>query len=165
MEQIDLTPLKGLHIMTQPSWWPPAYGWWVILGCVVVLGLGIYGLYKWWIRRPIVYALRELNIITNHAADDLEFLQAISLLMKRVAILKYGREEIAPLNEKGWQDCLVSTVRENFSVKDARLIACSPYVTKIKERLDRKKMETQAAKWISETLKNKNSLDKCQKNR
>ena len=160
MEQIDLTPLKGLHVMAQPSWWPLAYGWWVVIVSVVVVLLLGYLLFKWWRNRPVVYAVRELHKFMHTFTDNLDFVQAISQLMKRVAILKYGREKIAPLNEVQWQHFLVATVQSCFAEKEAKMIACSPYVTKITDRLDREKLNQKTEKWICETLKKKNSLDK-----
>ena len=164
MNQIDLSPLKGLHAMEQPSWWPLAYGWWVVAAGVIGILFVCWFVWKWWHNRPVVCALRELHQQVHNISEDLEFLRELSRLMKRVAILKCGREQIAPLDETQWQRFLVSSVKDCFSEKEAKLIACSPYMMKIKEHLDRSKMEQDTEKWIRFTLKNKNLLDKQQKN-
>ena len=161
--QIDLTPLKGLHVMEEPLWWPLAYGWWVVLASVIGAGVIFYILHKWWQNRPIVYAMHELQNIRK-IPEDIEFLKALSNLMKRVAILKFSREKIAPLTEDKWQCFLIKSVPGNFSEREAKQIALSPYVTSFKGSVKREKLEKQTAKWIQVVLKNKNSLDKCQKN-
>ena len=161
--QIDLTPLKGLHMMEQPIWWPPAYGWWVVLLSVAFMLGFVFLLRRWWQNRPVVYAMHELQKIQK-VPKDIDYLRALSNLMKRVAILIYGREEIAPLTEDKWQQFLVKTVPHNFSEREAKQIALSPYVTVFKAAIKREKLERQTEKWIQVVLKNKNSLDKCQKN-
>ena len=157
--QIDLTPLKGLHVMEQPTWWPPAYGWWVVLIGISVIGIILYVLYRWWQNRPIVYAMHELQKIQK-ISKDIEYLRALSNLMKRVAILKFSREEIAPLTEDKWQQFLIKSVPHNFAEREAKQIAFSPYVTGFKTSIKREKLEKQTMKWIRVILKNKNSLDK-----
>ena len=76
-QQIDLTPLKGLHLMDQPSWWPLAYGWWVILAVLIVLCLAIFIVRKWWLSRPLVYARHEIKSIQTKNLTDLDFLHAL----------------------------------------------------------------------------------------
>ncbi|MBP5344399.1 MAG: DUF4381 domain-containing protein [Alphaproteobacteria bacterium] len=157
--QIDLTPLKGLHVMDQPSWWPLAYGWWIVFVGVVFAVILFFMLRKWWRARPVVYAMHELQKIQK-ISKDIEYLRALSNLMKRVAILRFGREEIAPLTEDKWQHFLLQVVPHTFSESEAKSIALSPYVDKVKTPIKREKLRAQTAKWIQAVLKNKNSLDK-----
>ena len=158
-QSIDLSGLKGLHLMNQPSWWPLAYGWWVILGALILAIIITLLIKRWWQSRPVVYALNEIKRIEKQDVSDLDFLHALSDLMKRVAILKFGRETISPLAEDKWQNFIIKTVPNLFSKPQAKVIAFSPYLTKLKAPIDRRVFISLVEQWIRKTLKNKNSLD------
>lgn len=40
--------LKDVHPGVAPDWWPPAPGWWLLLGIVLVLALWLG---RWWLHR------------------------------------------------------------------------------------------------------------------
>ena len=152
MNNIDLTPLKDLHIMAQPSWWPLAWGWWIIIAGLIFVILCWMIIRRWWHNRPVIYAQNELKKIAT-LSTDLDFLHALSNLLKRVAILKFGREKIAPLTEEKWQDFLVKTAHDVFTKQQAKQIAFSTYLAKLANRIDRNLFVLQARKWIQQVLK------------
>ena len=152
MNNIDLTPLKDIHIMSEPSWWPLAYGWWLILFIIAVICIVYCCLHHWWNNRPIIYAQKELKRIEG-LSKDLDFLHASSDLMKRVAILVFGREKIAPLTEDKWQSFLLKSAPKIFTSHQAKLIAFSPYLTKLNTHIDRPVFSKLIRKWIQEILK------------
>jgi hypothetical protein len=72
------------------SWWPPAPGWWLLAGALLLLATGI----ALWLRRcarrgPLRAALREIDALEAvHArdADDSRLVDGASRLMRRIAL-------------------------------------------------------------------------------
>jgi len=98
--------LRDIHLPADIAWWPPAPGWWLLLGVLVLcIVLGIYA-YRYWLARQVRRAAtRELNMIkTNYlqAADDPQLLQAVSVWLRRVCLSCYPRREVAGLTGQEW---------------------------------------------------------------
>jgi hypothetical protein len=79
-------PLRDIHLPGEPSWWPPAPGWWLL--AVIVLALLFlalrWGLRRWRARRR----LRALQSEFDQAAainDPRACLIAVSELLRRAA--------------------------------------------------------------------------------
>jgi len=155
--QIDLSGLKDLHLLTQPSVWPLAIGWWILIGTVLVLCGLILICYHIWHQRPSVYAIRKTRKIASSIPDDLVYLKNISQLLKRVAIAVYGRPKIASLSDQTWQDFLLSEAPTTLTKKEAHLIAFAPYETKMKGVVDRDQLTQHLDQWIKKVFKNKKS--------
>lgn len=155
--EIDLSGLKDLHILSEPSFWPLATGWWVLIGVIVILCLSALIFYHFWRQRPSVYAIRKLNKMTVQISDDLTYLKEVSQLLKRVAIAVYGRPKIAPLSDQKWQDFLLSAGPDTLTKQEARWIAFAPYESKFKGSLDRVLFANHLTLWIKKVFKNKKS--------
>ena len=145
---IDLTGLKGLHYPVAPDFWPLAWGWYVILGGILLLALII--VYK---RRssPIAYATREMKKIQKSAPE--KQLKLLSQLLKRVAMARYGREAIAPLNEDSWQEFLLVAAPDVLTKGETHQLAYAVYNPNSKT--PDKKLYSATQKWIEKVLKNK----------
>jgi len=155
--EIDLSGLKDLHILSEPSLWPLASGWWVLTGIIGALVLGTLILYHFWRQRPSVYAIRKLNKMTDQISDDLSYLKEVSQLIKRVAIAVYGRPKIAPLSDQKWQDFLLSAAPDTLTKQEAHWIAFAPYELKFKGSLNRVLFTNHLTLWIKKVFKNKKS--------
>ena len=80
-------------------------------------------------------------------------LKMLSQLMKRVAMVHYGREAIAPLNEDSWQEFLLAAAPDILTKNEAHLIAYAVYNPN-PEAPD-KKLLTSCNKWITILLSKK----------
>jgi hypothetical protein len=102
----DLRQLQELPLPPLPSYWPPAWGWWVLLmiliGVVALLGLRRYR--SWRGQQYRREALAQLDLLTQHAPEERRELAA---LLKRCALsipeLRNRRAEITTLNGPAWQ--------------------------------------------------------------
>ena len=115
MENIDLSGLKDIHIPIEPFWWPPAIGWIVLFLCVlfsVIIGIVVYLI---WRKQPKQYALRKLKRIYKGSQNTILMARQISVLLKRVALLKYPREKVASLSEEKWGEFLSKQANKAFS--------------------------------------------------
>ena len=100
-----LAGLPGLHLPPPVGLWPPAPGWWVLAGAVL---LGLLATLFWWIRhhRRQRYRREALRALA-HCADT----RAVNALLKQVAMTRYGRETVAALWGDAWRDFLNQSTR------------------------------------------------------
>lgn len=157
MGEIDLSGLRDIHLLNKPDFWPLAYGWWILLGLILLTFLlGIF-LYRMWHNRPDRYAIRKINDLDATYQDDLLYLKAVSSLLKRVAILADGRKKIAVLSGDSWQHYLQNRVSDCLTKHEAYQIAFAPYLVNLKSPVQRSLLRQHLALWVKKVLKNKKS--------
>ncbi|WP_428313038.1 DUF4381 domain-containing protein [Hydrocarboniphaga sp.] len=96
-----LEQLAPAHAPAPPGWWPPAPGWWLLLA-MLALCAGLF--YAWRRERRSLrrLALNELAQIESSAADDAALARDLENLMRRYAVSRYGREQVARLSGDDW---------------------------------------------------------------
>lgn len=131
----DLSQLRDIHLPAPISWWPPAPGWWLLAVLAVAIVLGLVVMVRrrqrdnW--RRS---ALLELAQLRQQYDLQLSAPQAIvsrlSVLLRRVAISCFPREEVAMLSGDKWLAFLDRSMGEGrpFQSDKGRLLAVVPYV-------------------------------------
>ena len=107
---MDQLPLRDLHLPEPIGWWPPAMGWWLVLGFLIVMGIGAFLLIQRHRRAtPLKRALAGLEEIQTQSDTRLEDkLQSISAIMKRFALSIAGRDEVAGLTGDAWMSWLIA---------------------------------------------------------
>jgi hypothetical protein len=106
----DATNLDRLHDLVAPApvpWWPPAPGWYWVLGAalVVLLALLVRAFIRWQHNRYRREALAELErheTVLENPDRRAANLLALAELMKRTAITAYSREKVAALTGADW---------------------------------------------------------------
>jgi hypothetical protein len=124
--------LRDIHLPDPVGWWPPAPGWWLLAGLVLLLGLGL-----WWLRRrarrkalPRAAAAELTRLQRCYEADgDLAALLAgVSAWLRRVALQYFPRAEIAALNGEAWLARLDQVLGEDgFRQGPGRVLDTGPY--------------------------------------
>ena len=97
-----LSQLAPAHASPPPGWWPLALGWWGVIAMiliVVAVTLVRYNRPEMRIRRA---ALRELKQLDATRMDDNELARRLENLMRRYAVTRYGREQVANLAGAEW---------------------------------------------------------------
>lgn len=102
-----LAALRDWHLPEPIAWWPPAPGWW-ILGALILVLLVITVL--WWRARrrrsaPARAALAELDALSARLADgsaQRHAVAAVSILLRRLALARYPRDQVAGLAGPAW---------------------------------------------------------------
>lgn len=97
-----LDQLKDIHIPSQISTWPPAYGWWLVAFFILLVVIVIITA---WIKHRQYnaarrHALNELASITSSQAD---WPIRMNTLLKRVCMHYLPSEQHANLHSKRWQ--------------------------------------------------------------
>ena len=100
MQSDPLQQLKPLHLPPDPSWWPPAIGWWVLLLVLVILtAWTVYSMTKFFrAMRPVrhgKYLLSDLytSLKLGHISDE-DFVHLSNQLIKRVLVPGLGENQI-----------------------------------------------------------------------
>jgi len=126
-----LSGLRDIHLPAPVSFWPPAPGWWMLaVGLLVFLALGLW----WWrryrrhrYRRQAMKALQDLRRAWQDGQSETELLGGISILLRRVAITRYGRRPVAALHGEAWLAFLDRTGRgTDFQTRGQELVD-APY--------------------------------------
>ena len=108
-DPLSLSNLRGIVIPDAPPIWPLASGAWVVLGMI-----GFVLLFVAWrihtVRRRNAYRKAGLSLLCGAAtAHD------ISVILKRVALAVFPREQVASLYGDDWAAFLHKTCpRQNF---------------------------------------------------
>lgn len=103
-------PLADIHLPAAISYWPLAIGWWLALFVVLALIFLLVVLFLRWKRSPVTAALIELKQLSSQDShSEAELLTQCDQLLRRTAMALYGREQVAGLSGKRWQNFLLKS--------------------------------------------------------
>lgn len=110
-----LAALRDIHVPDAPGFWPPAPGWIVVACLVTAAGImaAVVSVRRWRtgrFRRDALAVLRSLRARHAAGAPDTEIAIELSMLVRRVALARRPREEIAGLTGDRWMARLESTL-------------------------------------------------------
>ena len=153
-------PLTGLdlhdiHAAPAPEFWPPAPGWWILAGLLLLLlGFVIWRLLAVWRRyRRRNSVLLELDTIALKHADEIA--SQVSILLRRVALLCYQRQRVASLSGHDWLEFLDATGGDGAFVNGCgKVLATAPYaVSSHLSDNDKEQLISLARQWINRNMR------------
>lgn len=104
-----LDNLKDIYTPAAINIWPPAYGWWLLAG-IIILAL--------WLVTVWVLKARRLRIAKRQALQALQQIEAtvpngtsqLNQLLKRVAMTYFPQQNVQKMHGMHWTDFLVKTL-------------------------------------------------------
>lgn len=120
--------LRDIHLPAEPSWWPPAPGWWLVAALV---GVALAFAWRAWAARKhrarLQRALRdELEALRRDHPSPAAQVAAMSMLLRRAA-KRYAPEALA-LRDAAWLAFLdAGDPQRPFSQGAGRLLIDGPY--------------------------------------
>ncbi|QLE79463.1 DUF4381 domain-containing protein [Francisella sp. Scap27] len=111
-----LDQLKDIYLPQEvSSWWPLAYGWWVVFGLIVFVGV-LFLIYLQIRKRQKQYVESivddfKASVTDTYISKPKEVLQTISVYLKRIAIHKFPKDDIKLLYGQDWVDYLNSKTK------------------------------------------------------
>lgn len=133
----DLSQLKDIHLPAPVSWWPPAPGWWgLLLLSIILIATGVWLYRRHQANRWRSYALNECSQIkkllgneTDQTSVQQQAAQQISALLRRVALTRFPRNEVASLSGQDWIDFLTQSVnhKTELPAATAQTLLYAPY--------------------------------------
>ena len=146
--------LRDWHLPDPVSWWPPAPGWWIVAaGVLIALALVVH----LWLRRRgrISFrraARRELERLGRELATDGDrrrYLAELSRLLRRLALARYPRDQVAGLTGDDWLAFLDATGGAgDFSDGVGRVLIESAYRPADQIDFDPERLATLVVQWI-----------------
>ncbi|MFK5925042.1 MAG: DUF4381 domain-containing protein [Desulfuromusa sp.] len=120
-------PLHDIHLPTPVSWWPPAPGWWILGGLLLVMAIFVWGLSRFRKRRKLQrLALQQLEELTG--LPETELLVALSRLLRQAAISHFAQQDCAGLSGQEWLKFLDRPFYDHpFSAGIGSCLSDAPY--------------------------------------
>jgi len=127
-----LVQLKDIHNPASIPFWPLAPGWYFLVGIVVVLcAIGSYAFYRYrkffFVSNFVLMRLQQLrNEAERHPGGKI--IRELSVLLRRVALIKYSRYKVAGLQGDAWLEFLDKAANTTLFVNGVgRVLATAPY--------------------------------------
>ena len=132
-------PLRDIHLPADISWWPPAPGWWLIVGLILSVTL----FWKWWYRRKLRLKFSAINLAKEEFKqareqysthqDHRQIVREISILLRRLSISTFPRVETASLTGTAWLQFLDGPMPATpFTSGAGRMLIDAPYRQEVK---------------------------------
>jgi len=147
-----LAQLRDIHQPAMIETWPPAIGWWILAGlAAAALLLALISAYRRWranrYRREAIQELNSLLDDWRSHQDDGVYLTSLQLLLKRVALTRFPRDEVASLTGEAWVQFLDrSSGSHDFSMGEMEVLIDGNYRQDISINVE--SLQTFAAQWI-----------------
>ncbi len=127
-----LAGLRDIHLPATVNWWPPAPGWWALAAALALgLALAVWLVLRWRrgrVRRAALRELRALETAYAEAGDAGAFAADLSRLLRRYALQRFPRREVAGLTGQDWLRFLDTTGgRGQFAEGPGRALTIAPY--------------------------------------
>ena len=110
-----LAALRDIHAPDPPGFWPPAPGW-IAAGCLaaaMAAAVAIIAVRRWRAgraRREALASLRSLRARHQAGMPDAQIAVELSILVRRVALARSPREEVAGVTGERWIAWLESSL-------------------------------------------------------
>lgn len=143
----DLANLRDLSLPPQVSFWPPAAGVWIVAGAALAaLAIVLWrGAQRY---RAAAYKRAALDELRAIRLDDPDLVERVSAVLKRVAMVGYGRERVASLTGKAWAD-FIAAADAGFDTGSLRQHLANVYDTRhAADASERRQVVAQAMQWV-----------------
>jgi hypothetical protein len=127
-----LSQLRDIHAAAPVPWWPPAPGWWVLAGLVLVLlgWLGRRALARYRVhqrRQQMLGWIDHLNVNIDPRRDPQAYLSTLNRIFKLVALRAFPDQHCASMNGQEWSDFLIEKMQKTPSAELLGVLASGPY--------------------------------------
>ncbi len=123
-------PLRDIHLPEAVAWWPPAFGWWIVVALLVIIGV-VLGVRAWQQRRHRAArrALKNIVRALENGAEPANCVSDASIVLRRFAMtINRKSADVAGLAGQAWLEYLAGKTRDpQFADGDARLLLDAPY--------------------------------------
>ena len=149
-------PLRDIHLPDPVSWWPPAPGWWMLLALLLVIALLGGYLYRRYrrnaLRRAAQRLLHRIGEDYRQSGDARVLAQQLSILLRRVSLSCYPRQQVAGLTGCDWLSLLDRTLPgDQFQQGAGRALIEAPY--SLDSRIDGPALLRLCQRWLHQLFK------------
>ncbi|MCB1850406.1 MAG: DUF4381 domain-containing protein [Gammaproteobacteria bacterium] len=132
----ETLPLREFHLPDPISWWPPAPGWWGVLLLCLLLAVTFravrHSRRRGELKRASLARLEQINEQFRRDADTARLATELSVLLRRIALSLYPRQQVAALTGDAWLGFLDEHLAVNgggstFREGVGRVLCDAPY--------------------------------------
>lgn len=150
--------LRDIHLPGAPAFWPPAPGWWLLAAAMLALlvwaGIVAARRYRLYRRRKRVLAVLTGLEQAFASAPSPEHLARISVLMRRLALARFPRKQVATLTGDAWLRFLDdSGGNGRFAAGPGRALASAPYQRSLPADLDSAGLAALVREWVGKNCR------------
>lgn len=152
-----LAQLRDIHVPKFLGFWPPAIGWYLLVLVILFMAAAVGFMWRTYKKRmaPRKEALGKLTKLKHlyaHDADPVAIAIELSMLLRRAALAKYPRLQVANLRDKAWLKFLDKTGHTvEFSSGVGQALITAPYQRQSRYPVDELFKVTEA--WIKTNVK------------
>lgn len=151
-----LLELRDIYAAPQPSWWPPAMGWWLVAALALIVTLWLlqklWRYYQCWRQRR--WVLNYLATLYGHYRENQDghaFAAEVAVLLRRVALSRFPPRQVAALSDQPWLSFLdLHGGKDQFSQGPGRALLHAPYAAH--SELDAAGLYKLTRAWIKHNL-------------
>lgn len=150
-----LSQLRDIRGLDAVSWWPPAPGWWMVLGLLMVLaGMALHMQRRREEYRASWQADMRARLAALRADQSRNVKQKaaeLSELMRLIAMRRFGRDVCAGRQGREWLGWLAQNDPEGFRWDEkAAILADAPYMPdeKVKKTANWDEVVMAAERWL-----------------
>jgi hypothetical protein len=146
-----LDQLRDIHTVAEPSWWPPAPGWWVV-GFLLFLLLAwlLQGAFRRWsLHRRKQAWLAAIDAVGGDkvaAESPREWLDGISRLFRAVALKAFPGVRCARMEGEEWVAFIRSMLPDNPDFESVAALAHGPWQPH--PEFDSRALREAAREWV-----------------
>ncbi|MGD8557863.1 MAG: DUF4381 domain-containing protein [Chromatiales bacterium] len=153
--------LRDIHLPPPPDFWPPAPGWWLL--AMILVALLAWALVIAWkkarlrrTQRRLLALLEELELTGRHEPGKLA---QLSILLRRIALMHYPRQQVAGLTGEDWLHFLDSSGGDGgFANGPGRVLASGPYMPELPGEYDPRGVIRLVRDWIRKNAGRRNGV-------
>lgn len=133
MPNDPLSQLRDVHLPEAISFWPPAIGWWIVALFVLVIVVGggyflIRTVTHQAVKRAALRELKSYRVLFSQNPNFSLLTANLSMLLRRMALARFARSEVAGLTGDAWLSFLDRTGKTHeFSNGVGKIFATMPY--------------------------------------
>lgn len=122
-------PLRDIHLPGAVAWWPPALGWWLVLGLLLAALATAAFVYRARFReRAAIRGLKAVGAALAAGTAPVICIQRISMILRRFAMSVADSPAVAGLTGESWLAFLDHRWgRDEFSAGIGRVLIYGPY--------------------------------------
>ncbi|HHI94942.1 MAG TPA: DUF4381 domain-containing protein [Gammaproteobacteria bacterium] len=148
--------LRDIHLPAEPGWWPPAPGWWILAVLLLILLVWTtrFALRRYRLYRQRQRLLATLDALTRQPGDVTpETITQLSILLRRLALMRFPRQQVAALSGSEWLDFLDRSGGDGgFSHGPGQVLATGPYQPALSADVDMAALSALLREWIKKNM-------------
>ena len=158
MDPQQLPQLKDIHLSADPSIWPLALGWWLLMALILSVIVWLFFVIRKYllIRKHKRLLFDELALLEEKlkVSPDKNLVTETNVLLRRIALAYSPEASIASLTGSDWLDFLdESGNTQNFTKGAGRILIEAPYRSGQLENYNGEEFIPLIRSWIQKNAK------------